>query len=186
VINHTDGSLLPDHAKDRRELNLISIDPEHQTGSKAQESEFDYAANIVPSSYTMATHILTPPEGYPANLPTIYQTTNPIIPAREDCVFSVAKLERAVVTLSSKEALKGLYREEGRRWWQCAGQATSCLGRLQGAGRSSGMEGPGIWICGSFAHAGIPLLEGCVVSARSVVEQGIWKSEGLEVKAALW
>lgn len=134
----------------------------------------------------MATHVLTPPEGYPLNLPTIYQTTNPIIPAREDCVFSVAKLERAVLTVDSKKALNGLYREEGRKWWQCAGQADSCLGELQGAGRLTGVIGPGIWICGSFAHAGIPLLEGCVVSARTVVEQGVCKSEGVEVRTSPW
>ncbi|KAF9456813.1 hypothetical protein BDZ94DRAFT_1274779 [Collybia nuda] len=185
VINHTDGSLLPDHPRDRRELNLILMDPEHNKSSMTCK-QFDYTTNIVPPTYTMATHVLTPPEGYPPNLPTIYQTTNPIIPAREDCVFSVAKLERAVLTVNSKEALKGLYHEEGRKWWQCAGQANSCLGTLQGAGRLSGMQGPGIWICGSFAHAGIPLLEGCVVSARTVVEQGVYRSEGMEAKTSPW
>jgi len=169
VINHTDSTLLPDNTRDRRDLNLIcldlssGLDPITQL---KQEDKFYEELEIVPASYTMATHILTRPTGLPAHLPAIYQTTNPIIPPRKECVLSVATLERAVVTTKSKEALKGLYWEDGRKWWQCVGQGIPHLGELQGAGRLSGIQGPGIWICGSFAAAGIPLLEGCVVSAR--------------------
>lgn len=182
VINHTDGTLLPDNEGDRRELNLICAEPVTNTKFCKEMNH----PNTLPPSYTMATHILTPPKGYPAHLPGIYQTTNPIVAPREDCIFSVAKLERAVVTVNSKTALKGLYEEEGRQWWQVASQGTSRLGELQGAGKLMGAEGPGIWICGSFAYAGIPLLEGCVVSARTVVEQGIWKSEGIDAKDSPW
>lgn len=178
VVNHTDSALMPDNVKDQRELNLICLDRDSPVSRC--KTQHDWSANTVPSSYTMATHVLTRPEGYPRHLPTIYQTTNPIIPPEEECVLSVAKLERAIVTVESKEALKGLYKEEGRRWWQCASQGACRLGDLQGAGRLSNVQGPGIWVCGSFAYAGIPLLEGCVVSARSVVEQGVRKSEGLE------
>lgn len=188
VVNHTDGTLIPDDARDRRDLNLICLDRATVNMNCAKSrSKYDSSSPLcVPSSYTMATHVLPTPEGYPLHSPVIYQTTNPIIPPREECVLSVAKLERAVLTLEAKVALEGLYREEERRWWQSAGQGRSRLGRLQGAGRMEGEEGPGIWICGSFAYAGIPLLEGCVVSARNVVEQGVWASEGVAVEGSPW
>ncbi|RDB28555.1 hypothetical protein Hypma_015077 [Hypsizygus marmoreus] len=188
VINHTDPTLLPDNARDHRDLNLICFDPDATAHSLfPQEKGYrHWSADIVPTTYTMATHVLTPPKGYTPHLPQVYQTTNPIIPPEEGTVLSVAKLERAILTVKSKEALKGLYLEERRRWWQCAGQGVSRLGKLQGAGRLKNVEGPGIWICGSFAYAGIPLLEGCVVSARNVVEQGILKMEGLELRCSPW
>jgi len=178
VINHTDSSMMPDNVEDQRELNLIysSRDPAAFTDEK---TEFP---DCVSTSHTMATHVLALPRG----LARIYQTTNPFVPLEKSRVLSVARLERAVVTVESKEALKGLSRENERRWWQCASQGEYRLGKLQGAGRASNSKGPGIWICGSFAYAGIPLLEGCVVSARNVVEQGVWKSEGIEVGCSPW
>ena len=127
----------------------------------------------------MATHILTRPKGYPADKPQLYQTTNPIIEPKKDSLLSVATLERAIVTMESKKALALLSVSETQRWWQCSYQATTRLGELQGAGSLANGNHPGIWICGSYAHSGIPLLEGCVVSARNVVEQGILKSEGV-------
>ncbi|KAJ3997896.1 splicing factor, Prp19-binding domain-containing protein [Lentinula boryana] len=184
VINHTDPSLLPDDIQDKRDLNLISLD-RNSHPSKTQEvnlSEVEDAWSLrcLPPSYTMATHVLTPPEGYPAHLTTVYQTTNPIIEPRESRILSVATLERAVLTVQSKQALKGLNVEYERKWWQGAGQGKSRLGPLQGARRGDELDQtPGIWICGSYAYSGIPLLEGCVVSARNVVQQGIWKSEGV-------
>jgi len=181
VVNHTDSTLLPDEPRDRRELNLICIDSDLAVCQKKS-----WGSVTVSSSYTMATHVLRPPQGYPTHLPAVYQTTNPIIPPKEESVLSVAKLERAVLTVKSKEALKGLYQEEGRKWWQCASQGASRIGELQGAGRLSNVQGPGLWICGSFAYAGIPLLEGCVVSARTVVEQGVRASEGLEGTCSPW
>ena len=178
VVNHTDPSMMPDNVEDQRELNLIcaSRDPDAFMDEKTDITD------CVSTSYTMATHVLALPRG----LPRIYQTTNPFVPPEQSRVLSVAKLERAVVTVQSKEALKRLYREERRRWWQCASQGDYRLGELQGAGKASNLKGPGIWICGSFAYAGIPLLEGCVVSARGVVEQGVWKSEGIEVESSPW
>jgi hypothetical protein len=170
VINHTDGTLIPDTPKDRRDLNLICLDTE-TCPNAAQET---VASNCVPPQYTMATHILPSPINYPSHLPAIYQTTNPIIAPCRDSILSVARLERAVLTVEAKNALSGLHRETGRKWWQCAVQGTSGLGPLQGAGKLSHIgeeaKGPGIWVCGSYAYPGIPLLEGCVVSARNVVE----------------
>ncbi|KIK70345.1 hypothetical protein GYMLUDRAFT_147561 [Collybiopsis luxurians FD-317 M1] len=184
VINHTDPSLIPDDSRDKRELNLIYLDrtfvEDEKNSSQTKAEDEAPFSRCLSSSYTMATHVLTPPQGYPSHLPTVYQTTNPIVEPRESRILSVASLERAVLTVQSKRALKGLNVEYGRRFWQSAGQGKSKLGPLQGARPSKELaHTPGVWICGSFAHSGIPLLEGCVVSARNVVEQGIWRSEGV-------
>ncbi|KAF8167858.1 splicing factor, Prp19-binding domain-containing protein [Crassisporium funariophilum] len=177
VINHTDDSLLPDDDRDIRDLNLISL---HSNAGQELYPECKGKSGLcVASTYTMATQILPRPEGYPVDQPKVFQTTNPIIPPRKDCLLSVATLERAIVTLDSKRALQALSQERTRRWWQCPYQANTCLGSLQGARSLSNKDEAGVWICGSYAHAGIPLLEGCVVSARNVVEQGIFKSEGV-------
>ncbi|KAJ4485481.1 splicing factor, Prp19-binding domain-containing protein [Lentinula aciculospora] len=186
VINHTDPSLLPDDPQDKRDLNLIYPDRGlppivDQKELNSSETKDAWSLRCLPPSYTMATHVLLPPQGYPAHLPTIYQTTNPIVNPRESRILSVASLDRAVLTVQSKRALKGLNVEYGRKWWQAAGQGKSGLGPLQGARRGKELnQTPGLWICGSFAHSGIPLLEGCVVSARNVVEQGVWRSEGFQ------
>lgn len=190
VINHTDDALLPDDPRDRRDLNLIYMDPSAVASTPSPPISPDSDDNVSPRcvhpSYTMATHIIPRPSGFPSHLPAVFQTTNPIIPPKEGRILSVAKLDRAVLTVKSKRALKDLHVEVGRRWWQTAGQGSSRLGRLQGAGRGSSDGGPGIWICGSFAYTGIPLLEGCVVSARTVVEQGILKSEGVVPRNPPW
>ncbi|KAF8973825.1 splicing factor, Prp19-binding domain-containing protein [Flammula alnicola] len=184
VINHTDGSLLPDSERDVRDLNLISLgsDTNFQSYLEAKETP----ALCVSPSYTMATHILRTPKGYPINQPTVYQTTNPIIPPKKDSILSVATLERAIVTMDSKKALKSLCAEDSKTWWQCPYQAKTRLGDLQGAASSVEVDAPGIWICGSYAHLGIPLLEGCVISARNVVEQGILRRERVQWEQEPW
>lgn len=182
VVNHTDPTLVPDAPEDRRDLNLIMASP--SLVASAWKDGTDDRPLCVPPTYAMATHVL------PA-LPGVYQTTNPIIPPREDTVLSVAKLERAVVSVRGKAALAGLWRERKEcEWkWGCAGDDGGVLGPLQGAGRLDDAKAgniekkrmPGIWLCGSYAHCGIPLLEGCVVSGRNVAEQGVWASEGVDL-----
>jgi microfibrillar-associated protein 1 len=75
--------------------------------------------------------------------------------------------------VEAKDALSGLYQETDRKWWQCAVQGTGGLGPLQGAGKLSRIpeerNSLGLWVCGSYAYPGIPLLEGCVGSAKNVV-----------------
>ncbi len=181
VVNHTDGSLLPDNKDDIRDLNLITLVPDTDITEGKENSPL-----CVSPSYTMATHILPTPKYYPVNQPTVYQTTNPIIPPKKDSILSVARLERAVVTMDSKRALKSLCVEGPAKWWQCPYQAETRLGELQGALSMTEPNAPGIWICGSYAHLGIPLLEGCVVSARNVVEQGILRREGLNWTEEPW
>lgn len=184
VINHTDPTLLPDDVNDQRELNLIIADTQLSVPTDSKKPAWDSA--IAPTSYTMATHVLRRPKGYPVHLPQVYQTTDPIISPEKSSILSFARFERATVTVASKKALQGLSREEGRKWYQCATQGQSRLGELQGAGKMQGIPGPGIWVVGSYAYAGIPLLEGCVASSRDVVEQGIWRCEKLESRQKPW
>ncbi|PSS31937.1 hypothetical protein PHLCEN_2v2297 [Hermanssonia centrifuga] len=175
VVNHTDSTLLPSCPRNWRDLNLVmTTEPPLQA---------DASDLCLPPTYAMATHILPKLKG-------VYQTTNPIVPPAATTILSVAHLERAVVTICGKNALAGLWQErEENKWkWGCAGSDGGRLGSLQGAGRSRQCRVPGIWICGSYAHCGIPLLEGCVVSARNVVEQGIWASEDVDLSTLppLW
>ncbi|KAF5361596.1 hypothetical protein D9758_007390 [Tetrapyrgos nigripes] len=174
VINHTDDTLIPGSLRDRRDLNLISA---AEVLPEPKQDAVDADSVYLPSTYTMASHILQRPKCFPSHLPTVFQTTNPIVPIRQSRILSVAKLDRAVLTLDAKQALEGL-QIEIKRSWQCAGQGKSRLGKLQGGGRVDDANTVGVWICGSFAHSGIPLLEGCIMSARNVVEQGIWRCEG--------
>ncbi|KAJ6573970.1 hypothetical protein DFH09DRAFT_1276999 [Mycena vulgaris] len=175
VINHTDSSraLLPPDPRDRRDLNLVTVEP------SARDPSPTWSPRRVSRAYTMTTQILSPPpELKDAIAVPVFQTTNPFVDVQDDRILSVATLERAVLTMDAKDALKGLYRETRRAWWQSAAEADNALGDLQGAGRRESDASPGIWICGSYAHVGIPLLEGCVVSARNVYG-GICESEGV-------
>ena len=182
VVNHTDDTLMPDSMEDRRDLNLVCRDRSFEGNFSKVADGGKISPLCISATHTMATHMLPHPAGYPAHLPQMYQTTNPIVAPCEDSIVSVAELERAVLTPEAKECLEGLYEEKERRWWQCRVESEAKLGRLQGGGR----EGPGVWICGSFAYGGIPLLEGCVVSARTVVEQGVLMSEGVALRGSPW
>lgn len=71
----------------------------------------------------------------------ILQTVHPLRAPRDDLVISTARFERPVVDAASERALAGLatlHAEPGRR----------------------------VWFCGSYAQAGIPLLESAVGSAE--------------------
>ncbi|KAF7310496.1 hypothetical protein HMN09_00592100 [Mycena chlorophos] len=175
VINHTDASaaLLPADIRDRRELNLVSCSPSPTPGHEEK-----WSPHRVPPSYTMATQILTPPS--PSGTPTapVFQTTNPFVPISDDHILSVATLERAVLTMPAKSALRSLCKSGPKRWYQCTAEVECTLGDLQGAGRLESDAHPGVWLVGSYASVGIPLLEGCVVSAKNVY-LGICKSEGV-------
>jgi len=75
--------------------------------------------------------------------PPVFQTVHPHLAPRDDSVIGHARFERPVVTSASESALAGLERlhaEPGRR----------------------------VWFCGSYAEAGIPLLESAVASAHRV------------------
>lgn len=174
VINHTDDSLLPENPSDRRDLNLIRMSDD-ASRSKPLSPSSEPGSLCVSPSYTMATHRLRKPSNADSRASAVFQTTNPIVSPREESVLSIAKMERAILTLDAKKALQDLYIADQHP--QVPGGQTSLgsgrLGRLQGTPRHGEREVPGIWLCGSYAYQGIPLLEGCVVSAANVVEQGI-------------
>lgn len=76
--------------------------------------------------------------------PDLFQTVAPALPIREDRVVGRARFERPVVDLGSADVgqrLAALHAEPARR----------------------------VWFCGSYAQAGIPLLEAAVASAMAAV-----------------
>lgn len=209
VVNHRDESFLPANAKDIRDLNLVCASPTSAL-SAATPALSQYKSDIpsLPAGYAMATHVIKPRRISSSKndraLPTILQTTNPLHPPHPNSILSVARIERAVVTVDSKEAQRELITVGSGRWkfvWKGFAKASWIpftfehtrprrLGSLQGPGRLSPLitaDGdslpPGVWLCGSYAHPGIPLLEACVTSALAVVENGIFAVEGVNHKA---
>ncbi|KAG8976026.1 hypothetical protein FRC05_004657 [Tulasnella sp. 425] len=183
VVNHTDSSLSPPNASDRRILNFIS-----------SESRSPLTTNsiCVPPNFAMATHVVSPSPSAATSTQTIYQTTNPLFPPCPSSILSVAWMERAILTVSSKLALRDLFCDAAETgsdvtksapcwsWLGLKQRKRKALGPLQGASiarpnsrADGGTERPQIWACGSYAFEGIPLLEGCVASARLVVQEGI-------------
>ncbi|KAH9060797.1 splicing factor, Prp19-binding domain-containing protein [Lactarius vividus] len=176
VINHTDNSLLPANHNDRRDLNLVSSSSP-LAGFDWKSPAVEASGLLLPPTYTMATHILPRPAGRAPGV-AILQTTNPIIAPRPGSVLSVARLERALVTRASKAVVRSLCAEKDDR---------ENVGALQGAARREhGRSAAGIWVVGSYAHSGIPLLEGCVASAREIVERGVLRCEGASVHDSPW
>jgi hypothetical protein len=166
VINHSDDQLLPPAEQDRRELNLATWSTPFVPAEKTKIPGDDSLQ--VSRSFTMATHIVPRPNGAEA----VYQTTNPTVPISPSTIRSVAKMERAVLTLQSKSARTSFVTVDGN------------LGAAQGARAVPG--GPQVWFCGSYAGDGIPLLEGCVVSARAVIEKGIFEHERVRAQSEPW
>ncbi|KAA1468417.1 hypothetical protein DENSPDRAFT_863571 [Dentipellis sp. KUC8613] len=200
VVNHTDPAFLPVEPADQQDLNLVTI-----TGSQTSESEKKTVSEktdakaltlTVPASYTMTTHRLPRPPTVARAAPAVFQTTNPVVAPRAGSVLSVARLERALLTREGKEAVGMLVANEGEAGWRGVvrrwvglggGEDGAGVGVLQGkARREMGKDAVGLWVVGSYAQRGIPLLEGCVAGAREVVECGILKSEGGRVSGAPW
>jgi predicted NAD/FAD-binding protein len=77
--------------------------------------------------------------------PALFQTVQPLREPREELVIGRAQFERPVVDGASQRALRelhALHAEPGRR----------------------------VWLCGSYAQAGVPLLESAVRSAHDVAQ----------------
>lgn len=160
VINHKDTSLLPRDRSSWRALNLAILDKSIQLTD---------TNNIIPYPHdtTMTTHILNMTHTAIGSDTVYLQTTNPIASPKPESILSLSWFQRATVTLDSKEALKDLF---------CSSPSNSCgkdLGDRQGKAR--------LWFIGSYAWSGIPLLEGCVVSAEKVAVEGIGRREGIKV-----
>ena len=154
VVCHTDTTLLPADRALWRDLNLVSADP-----------------NTPPPRYTMATHIVWRGD---AASQTVMQTTNPLawLYPDPDCIIRTSTFERFVLTLAGRDARRAFFRHaSGRRDADAYQNARRHLrlGPLQGrpAGKADTQPLPGIWLTGSWSF-GVPLLEGCVSSARLV------------------
>lgn len=162
VINHKDTNLLPRDRSAWRALNMAVLD-------KSITLKDTHTADIIPYPHdtTMTTHILNMTHADMDHDTFYLQTTNPIAAPKPESILSVSWFQRATVTLDSKEALKDLF---------CSSSSHphgKTLGDRQGKAR--------LWFIGSYAWTGIPLLEGCVVSAEKVVVEGIGRREGLDV-----
>ncbi|GAA5855190.1 hypothetical protein JCM8547_008976 [Rhodosporidiobolus lusitaniae] len=183
VVTHTDTSLLPPSPADRRDLNLAvfssplstSSPPTPHPSSQAEEAQEEDEGDTLPPSSVQTTHILRLSPPSPRNKPyqdlpppsTIYlQTTNPLVPVDPARVLRKTWFSRAVVNAESQAVVPlfdtGLREEEG-------GLQGLSLGQKKVGGRR-GEEGGGFWFAGSYLAPGIPLLEGCVVSAEEVAE----------------
>ncbi|KAI0063114.1 hypothetical protein BV25DRAFT_1824661 [Artomyces pyxidatus] len=179
VVNHTDASLLPADARDRRDLNLVTALPS-ACPPPSEKSANETPSLLVPPTYAMTTHMLPRPHAYADAPDAIFQTTNPIVAPRAGSVLSVARLERALLTRAGKAAVGLLSAPEH--------EDTDAVGVLQGAARREmgGARAAGLWAVGAYAYHGIPLLEGCVAGAREVVERGVIGCEGGKVTGAPW
>ncbi|TKY88424.1 hypothetical protein EX895_002776 [Sporisorium graminicola] len=136
--------------------------------------------------HTMATHVLALPA--PATLSDllVMQTTNPLssLNPRPATVLSRSTFDRAVIDVAAHLARSELFHlspatvASGRGQVKTAGGRVLSLGPLQQQReQEEGGDGAKVWVCGSWA-IGIPLLEGCVVSARLVAEE-ILRQEGV-------
>lgn len=177
VVNHTDDRILPANHSDRRDLNFVMLSSSHAGLDEKPAMAGGGGLLLLPPTYTMTTHILPRPTSRVPGV-AILQTTNPIIALRPGSVLSVACLERALLTHASKAAVQSL----------CAVMADGVnVGALQGAARREyGSSVAGLWVVGSYAYSGIPLLEGCVASAREIVENGVLRCEGANVYDSPW
>ncbi len=176
VVNHTDDHLLPANHNDRRDLNFVMLSSS-LAGVDGKPAAAEASGLLLPPTYTMATHTLPRPAGRASGM-AILQTTNPIIAPRPGSVLSVARLERALLTHASKAAVRSLSAEK---------DDGVNVGALQGAARREhDSSAAGLWVVGSYAYSGIPLLEGCVASAREIVERGVLRCEGASVYDSPW
>lgn len=205
VVNHRDESFLPANKSDVRDLNLVCFPRGRHPYRGFGLLKGD--ASCLPPGYTMATHVIPQKTRSPAGKLShrILQTTNPIHPPNPDSIISVARIERALVSKDSKEAQQDLITVGVGGWkliWNGVRRPNwfpfrlefarpRRLGRLQAPGRLTSLiahDGdklpPGVWLCGSYAHPGIPLLEACVTSALAVVEDGIFGVEGVGTRAS--
>ncbi|KAF9366640.1 hypothetical protein BGX34_011679 [Mortierella sp. NVP85] len=134
--------------------------PEWHSGSSTPTSTASESHNSA-----MATHIMNSTASSLGTTTKFLQTTNPIFQPRPETVISSAWFERAVVNPESMKAVDELNK-----------QMEEQTDRLR-ASVSEGTEtavpsiSDRVWFVGSYAYPGIPLLEGCVVSAVQVMER---------------
>ncbi|CAO3573566.1 unnamed protein product [Mortierella alpina] len=107
----------------------------------------------------MATHIMNNTASSLGSTTKFLQTTNPIFQPKPESVISSAWFERAVVNPESMKAVDELNEHMDE-------QMEALLDTS-----ASPKVADRVWFVGSYAYPGIPLLEGCVVSAVQVMER---------------
>lgn len=145
VVTHSDESVLPSALKDRRDLTFASHAREtsNPTAPPPQDDSDHRSRGWIQATHTVSTH------------PLILQTTNLVTALSPSLTHRSTWFERAVVSRSSRAALPGFLLPDGD------GDGA------EGEGVHQGVDG--VWLVGSWAAEGCPLLEGCVASAERVV-----------------
>ncbi|KAJ3091595.1 hypothetical protein HK102_014144 [Quaeritorhiza haematococci] len=208
VITHTDESFLPSQRSQWKWLNFAK--PESLSKIDDDDTHDDTSANTLdstkkirtpsmaelkangydPRKVSMATHLINvsqpnvrralqaqskTAQESPTNMRSLsnsapttafLQTTNPIFLPSPDRTLSVSWFERCFVTMDSMQAVKDLDQVQGGVDGITSERADVDIGRR--------------WFVGSYAYPGIPLLEGCVVSAAKVARD-IGRIEGIRV-----
>ncbi|OAQ31069.1 hypothetical protein K457DRAFT_124440 [Linnemannia elongata AG-77] len=126
----------------------------------------------------MATHIMNNTASSLGSTTKFLQTTNPIFQPKPETVISSAWFERAVVNPESMKAVDELSQQMDE-------QAERLLAGQQPGNNTSTSVSDRVWFVGSYAYPGIPLLEGCVVSAVQVMERIISCSPAHRLNAAV-
>ncbi|GJJ72558.1 hypothetical protein EMPS_04916 [Entomortierella parvispora] len=148
-------------------------------GSRTQSGSSTPNSTTASQSHNsaMATHIMNNTASSLGSTTKFLQTTNPIFQPKPDSVISSAWFERAVVNPESIKAVDELDR-------QMDAQAERLTASSKDSPSDPASVSDRVWFVGSYAYPGIPLLEGCVVSAVQVMER-IVSTEPLRQLAAL-
>ncbi|KAF9403735.1 hypothetical protein BGX21_011136 [Mortierella sp. AD011] len=133
--------------------------PEFQSGSNTPVTTASQSHNSA-----MATHIMNNTASSLGTTTKFLQTTNPIFQPKPETVISSAWFERAVVNPESMKAVDELNQQMEEQTERLLAAATS-----ESAPATSVSDR--VWFVGSYAYPGIPLLEGCVVSAVQVMDR---------------
>lgn len=153
VVTHRDHNVLP--STDIKEINLVVPPPTEDTAdcpTPALSSRSSSRSSTPCPTPTLSAPYFAPTPGSTYTMAThlvraphdlVLQTTNPVVPIDSDKILGMARLERAL-PVSDPGTLTDLH--------------------ARGPAKS-------VYIAGSYAYPGIPLLEGCVGSARRVVDE---------------
>ncbi|KAF8925294.1 hypothetical protein BGZ58_000925 [Dissophora ornata] len=154
----------------------------------------------------MTTHIMNNTALNLGSTTKYLQTTNPIFLPRPDTVIASAWFERAAMNPTSMKAVDELHllmEQQTERWVSRGGIKTKEQVPDQGQNLRQNQEhdheneqrqtpslseasaSDRVWFVGSYAYSGIPLLEGCVVSAVQAVERIIAAEQSLQLAASV-
>ncbi|KAF9402342.1 hypothetical protein BGZ94_004951, partial [Podila epigama] len=141
----------------------------NSSSSDRSSSSTVYSSSTASQSHNsaMATHIMNNTATSLGSTTKFLQTTNPIFQPRADSVISSAWFERAVVNPESMKAVDELNELMDQQSDRLVAASSSSVSEQD---KNHSMADR-VWFVGSYAYPGIPLLEGCVVSAVQVMER---------------